>query len=119
MSTPTQSTTLLELCAKATPGPRHVVKCGTPEMFHHVHGVACVGDHFVETDHKQGHEPSDAQLIARLSPDVARAVYEALKAGTGPLHPADNRGECLCSQCASRKGFDRAICLLDGKEDAT
>lgn len=70
---------LRELLAKATPGPYFCVRIGTPEILHHVHGVACVGDYFVESDHKAGADEVDAQLIARLSPDVMEKALTSME----------------------------------------
>lgn len=110
--------TLRELIARATPGPWHVVKCGTPEMFHHVHGVACIGDHFVEADKPQGNEACDAQLIARCSPSVLLRVVEALERSADWLKELADDGNAadwvITNHSQREADLRQALSLLNG-----
>jgi len=49
----------------ATPRPWHIVKCGSPEQLHYAHGVACVGDYFIESKSGGGSDREDAALIVK------------------------------------------------------
>lgn len=134
MSTPNQPTpSLRELCAKATPGPWRVRRGTAMAVESRSHVVASTGgfsDNRRDPEDLNRELSSNAQLIARLSPDVALAVYEALETnGTtlaNLLHDAKAGGrfgpyavEGLTRAVATSR---HALSLLDGtdkKGDAT
>lgn len=139
MSTPT----LKELISQATPGKRDtwgatlvfseqgtICVCGEPRATNMVQytPASCTGDRTAL------HEAAaNAQLIARLSPEVAGAVYEALEMasllcdtieqcagpqGGMPELPRVWRQILSAQVFGKYKQMRRAIALLDGKEDA-
>lgn len=55
------------------------------------------------------HGESNARLIA-----AAPEMLEALKLTPLDMHPSDELGECLCSQCAFRKAARAAIAKAEG-----
>jgi hypothetical protein len=113
MSTPTY----LELCDKATPGKRRVEDPMGPEVLSVVVGDSpCPADwKFIADCHMQpekdesripaNEQEANAQLIARMSPEVCRKIYRALKVARNIT-----AGDVTCRQ------MEEALALLDGKD---
>lgn len=113
MTTMKNPTPLLELCEKATKGPwtstssRGLVYTKTGK-------IVCAMPHGIRRNgllnQKKGVtdiETPDAQLIARLSPEVVKAVYEALEWAEKEL-VSFNGSPC-----------EKALALLDGLTQVT
>lgn len=127
MTTPATTSvppTLRELCATATPGPWYADPCSDGER------TFIVGDNMkavIAATRPEGiiqriphpQATANAQLIARFSPQVALAVYDALQLD---LREANNQAEFLPSLRAKGDAkireavFRKTLDLLDGKE---
>lgn len=108
---PTSTPTLRELAAQATPGKREIIIHGTENASVRLSSDCVISGTYrgCESDMLS---PSDAQLIARLSPDVVLKVYECLDYTEGYL---DNPVEATPQSMRLLEDIRNALALLDGQ----
>lgn len=116
---------LKTLCAAATPGPYFVDHHkGTMEDFlAHAHSGLATVDTGREGDWPVAYfcEWPQAQLIARLSPEVVLAIAAFIQSTPRAhvLNPNDEGRECRCGQCERWYESRRLQRVLDGQPEAT
>lgn len=110
MSTPT----LRELCAGATKGPWHMIPIQPGDKYIEIQGPGVTVD-YDDVDHDE--QRANAALIARLSPEVALAVYKALNHMRHEMLDAAERTGVgkLCEHTESWRMINNALRLLDGQ----